>query len=681
MEETSAADLLSTALSAGASSTDEQIFLVSKCGRRFSVNAELLNVSSEYFSLVLKSGMTEAEQREIKFSDVTAEVLQALIKGMLTTKNNRAALCKIKLFNNVNSQNVIPLLEFSARLFMPWIGICCAQKAAQESDEVELLLDLVTWKSTFEDEAEKNLWDSVVKIAISRMALAENIVKAWHLPGFGKLEESQLMEILYHVSSGPWTRQTFSVALTDDMKTRSGPDAHGNFIMLRKTQLGDVGVYVDMEQAKVERTFKLGDLNVAMVEARFEALPNDEYLVRPLRGDVNMIIVPEVYNFGRPDFIRASDVQNFSCDGSSVFKISLETRISHREYQWAALRAFYARRVGVSPENVCMGDVWRHYHDKNPAVARTCRDLLCRAFISAQRYPPFSFWESLNCFEVESIISQDSLFTGQKEVRVLQAVIRWAMSKSHSKQRFGIGEVVIFDDKRLDHFDRGLYCVVKKRSRKSHSLHVKYVAGFGRVLKVPCDGVYDASQAGMMRLLDSIRSDYIPIEHLRTELQDEEIAFAMQFESYREFVRNIIRVQTGLGSYSGARGRDGYGPLYASHDQVVGSIWSLLHRDVTFPTEQGSESSFPSSESDDCEDGSCSPSYGPCSPVYGTHERYDPYKTRWPSPDALSSPQSPRRGGARGGAETSLETCSDGEEDGRATAGTRSQVKRQRVGS
>jgi hypothetical protein len=53
-------ELLDTVLSTAVSSVQEQIFLVSQSGHKFGVNADLAKRSSEYFSGVLQTGMTEA---------------------------------------------------------------------------------------------------------------------------------------------------------------------------------------------------------------------------------------------------------------------------------------------------------------------------------------------------------------------------------------------------------------------------------------------------------------------------------------------------------------------------------------------------------------------------------------------------------------------------------------------
>ncbi len=51
---------LTSTLDAGVSSTDEQIFLVSQCGKKFAINEELAKASSEFFTGALEAGMTES---------------------------------------------------------------------------------------------------------------------------------------------------------------------------------------------------------------------------------------------------------------------------------------------------------------------------------------------------------------------------------------------------------------------------------------------------------------------------------------------------------------------------------------------------------------------------------------------------------------------------------------------
>ena len=60
MSDSAEVEWWTTALSAGVSSVQQQIFLVSQSGDKFGVNADVAKRSSEYFSAVLETGMTEA---------------------------------------------------------------------------------------------------------------------------------------------------------------------------------------------------------------------------------------------------------------------------------------------------------------------------------------------------------------------------------------------------------------------------------------------------------------------------------------------------------------------------------------------------------------------------------------------------------------------------------------------
>ena len=60
MSEHVSIELLSAALNAGSSSADKQIFLISQCGTRFPISAELARASTDYFTGALESGMTES---------------------------------------------------------------------------------------------------------------------------------------------------------------------------------------------------------------------------------------------------------------------------------------------------------------------------------------------------------------------------------------------------------------------------------------------------------------------------------------------------------------------------------------------------------------------------------------------------------------------------------------------
>jgi hypothetical protein len=55
---------LSTILGDGVSSLDEQIVLVSQCGKKFPMHEEVAKASTEYFTAALQAGMTESGKSE-----------------------------------------------------------------------------------------------------------------------------------------------------------------------------------------------------------------------------------------------------------------------------------------------------------------------------------------------------------------------------------------------------------------------------------------------------------------------------------------------------------------------------------------------------------------------------------------------------------------------------------------
>jgi hypothetical protein len=57
-------------------SSDNLIFLVSKCGKKFVLNAELAKSSSEYFAGLLQAGMIESGKSVHSWSRITHEKIE-----------------------------------------------------------------------------------------------------------------------------------------------------------------------------------------------------------------------------------------------------------------------------------------------------------------------------------------------------------------------------------------------------------------------------------------------------------------------------------------------------------------------------------------------------------------------------------------------------------------------------
>jgi hypothetical protein len=75
-------DSLSTSLNSGVFSSEELIFLVSECGKKFVLNAELAKSSSEYFAGLLQAGMIETGKPLNSLSRIPHEKIQ---KGQSTS--------------------------------------------------------------------------------------------------------------------------------------------------------------------------------------------------------------------------------------------------------------------------------------------------------------------------------------------------------------------------------------------------------------------------------------------------------------------------------------------------------------------------------------------------------------------------------------------------------------------
>ncbi len=143
---------------------------------------------------------------------MSAEVVQALIKGMLATKQNREDLNEIKLFQDMSKKNVMALLDFSARLLMPWIGMCCAHKAAQESGDVELLLEIISRNAAaLQDAQEERHWQKVVDLA--RCSALNKIAKALQRADSACMGEAWIQQLVTSIQPGPWIKEEVSIQL------------------------------------------------------------------------------------------------------------------------------------------------------------------------------------------------------------------------------------------------------------------------------------------------------------------------------------------------------------------------------------------------------------------------------------------------------------------------------------
>jgi hypothetical protein len=578
--------------------------------------------------------------REVTFSDVSAEVIQAMIKGILTGKPNRQrreALCRVDFFASMCRQNVNDLLEFSARLFMPHIGVCCAYKAARETTDMDILLDLLSRETSYDNSDDIEQWKEVTKLAL--FGISHQINKAAMLPGFQALGEDMLEKIIALITTCELDNSVIELTESGSGSEKSGAKlSSGHYLSLGRSRSGAMSVHIQVRSnaEASSRTFNLGNekysvLHVGITASTFRGSDVVSFPTQSL--DECVIVCGGGYEWS--DFISASDVNRFSPkSGPKTYTFRIRSSMSELEGCCTALRAFYAARTNTPTENVCMSEVWRFCRSNGRSDwAEMCRKLICKGFDSAENYFPYSFWPSLTCLEIQDIISSDDLCTGKKEVRVLQAVIRWAKSKCDSPDDHAprVGSLVRVSYKCQDNLWWGAYCIVKHVDSDSKTLRIEWhdrekirqewahhdryrdhrLNSTARELQVSFDHVYTVAETGMLRLLPRIRSDYIPIKHLQTALLHDEVAYALLHDTYHDLVRHIVRVRSpstnsgqcqtnrniqpsqSLEIFETGKPRHGYGP--AGKDDVCEALSSVLLRKES--PAQGNDGGFGSAVS------------------------------------------------------------------------------------
>jgi len=263
--------------------------------------------------------------------------------------------------------------------------------------------------------------------------------------------------------------------------------------------------------------------------------------------ELGLAVVRTCCGWGWTSFIPADSVAQYMHTSPTALSFCYQARVPALERQCMALRSHYAGVNGVSPGDVDMEDVWRHFKSHEPLV-EICREFLCKGYDAVVERAVHFLGPSSVCSEMESIISDDDLHTSNSEVQVLQTVIQWSMMKKEQENGYRAGdEVRVKPDFESEEW-REVDCVIQERSDCQSLLQVKRLVD-GKsdipddVLEIAREQLYSAAETGMMRLLRHVRWDFIPIEQLKTELDDEEIFFASKMGCYREIIRQVIEVR------------------------------------------------------------------------------------------------------------------------------------------
>jgi hypothetical protein len=202
---------------------------------------------------------------------------------MIATKESLKALCQVKLLRDMHNDNVLALMDFSSRLFIPWIGIFCAHKAAHDSKDLELLLELASRKASFIDtEQENTCWRKVAELAT--VEIVNNITDVLASPRFVKIDGGILEEVLRRVRSpGPWTEETVTVSTGWKNQGTCEPNAHGYYLRVQQRgkydDFKDVHVWIHLQEEVTDTSamrFTIGTVHVSIVDAEITAKACEE---------------------------------------------------------------------------------------------------------------------------------------------------------------------------------------------------------------------------------------------------------------------------------------------------------------------------------------------------------------------------------------------------------------------
>jgi hypothetical protein len=120
---------------------------------------------------------------------------------------------------------------------------------------------------------------------------------------------------------------------------------------------------------------------------------------------------------------------------------------------------------------------------------------------------------------------------------------------------------------------RGRHGIIIQDNPQSGTIILKLVRSSSEendIIEIPRENVFSVAETGMMRLLERVRWDYIPLGHLRTELREAEIRFASGFECYKQLICQTIqrRSKSSLEPSFADHPREGYDDPVARDDPL-----------------------------------------------------------------------------------------------------------------
>ena len=181
------------------------------------------------------------------------DTLKAIIRAMQIGDQQNLA-DKLLLEKTTDAENILELLDFSARILMPWAGIAVARAAIERAKNdakrnQALFLGVISRNNLLDGFEEADEWKQVVKVAAE--AVASVVEDAVHWPGFAaSVSMDILYQIVHNIQDGEWvTEQNVSICCDQDSVVQgSGQAMLGLRPGVKACPDGTIGVYVCMSE-------------------------------------------------------------------------------------------------------------------------------------------------------------------------------------------------------------------------------------------------------------------------------------------------------------------------------------------------------------------------------------------------------------------------------------------------
>jgi hypothetical protein len=505
-----------------------------------------------------------AGTREIVFEDTSAEALRVIIVAM-SMRQHFLPPSEHGSWN-LTVEHTFEVLEFSKRIMMPYIGVRAALRAAKSNPrDARLLLGLILRSDMFDKtelEGEAEHWKWALDLAFR--GAAEHIGAVSLLPEYGGLSNEKLDQIIAHVQDEAWSdeRELVTAAYAKDADKLGATEvaANANGTSFRVERADDRGLALlartDPTRAQVDHTA----LTVDFGGMAFVVM--DLSLVAMERNGANLVCISQqaVPTNYREPCVRfpKCHLKRFEHGSPPTYKLMLKSRVTALHKQCLALVRHYAAVKGVSADSVSILHVWRHFSQLGSLkTSDTFARFLSKGFLQIICGQP-TFFERLSFQELDSIISLDDFFWG-KDVNILKAVIVWAMHTSREADSPMIGGLRAGDRVRVrpecEHAAwREADCDVVKV--EASVVHVQRPRGEGagsqsgqayETLQVPAGHLYDVGQAGLIRLLKHVGLGSVPFTDLGSDLEVDQLLYALRIPYFKDIMDHMIDVQTGKG--------------------------------------------------------------------------------------------------------------------------------------